>query len=48
MSVIIKPLSADLIKGHDFLFLKKSPYVSIQLGGESYRTFPDKRGGKTP
>lgn len=48
MSLIVKPLNAELIKGNDLIFFKKSPYVVCQVGNEIMKTNPDKNGGKTP
>ncbi len=48
MSLIVRPLNAELIKGNDLLFFKKSPYAVCQVGNEIMKTAADKRGGKTP
>lgn len=46
MSVIVKPINAQLTKGTDFVFFKKSPYVVCQVGNEMHQTIPNKSGGK--
>lgn len=48
MSLIVKPLNAELVKGNDLIFFKKSPFVVCQVGNEIMKTNPDKNGGKTP
>jgi hypothetical protein len=48
MSLIIKPFSANLTKGNDHIFFKKSPYLVAQVGNEIQKTSPCKNAGKSP
>ena len=43
--LIVKPHSAKLDKGTDYFFIKKSPYIVIQVGNKSQQTKPDIKGG---
>jgi hypothetical protein len=47
MVFIIKPVSAQLVKDHDF-FGKSDPYCVITIGQERQRTKTHQGGGKKP
>lgn len=48
MSLIVRPISAQLNSGTDLILFKKDPFVICQVGGETYKTMADKNGGKNP
>lgn len=48
MSLIVKPLTAELQTGTDLVFFKRDPYVVCQVGYETHQTMACKDGGKHP
>lgn len=48
MVVIVKPISAVINKGYDYIFFKRSPYLICILGIEKQVTKSHIAGGKEP
>lgn len=48
MSLLVKPISANIVKGREHLFFKIDPYVICQVGTQKRQSQPHKSGGKEP
>lgn len=47
MSIVVKPISAQLVKDFDKVG-KQDPYCLITVGSQSFKTSTHKEGGKHP